>query len=402
MNNHNNMNILIVAERFWPEVGAAPSRLMNMAIGLKEQGCEIDILSSLPNYPKGKIFDDYKGCISKHEQHFGINIFRYWVYATVSHNPIARAINMFSFAIMIWLFALKTKRIKQYDYVIIQTPTLVSAASAMTIFKKLYHKKCILNVSDIWPSTAVDMGVMKEGSKSHQFMTWLEKFLYDNSDAILGQSQEILNHIKNYLPNTPQLLYRNLQTHHLHEAHTTKHQPLRLVFSGMLGVAQDVLSIIKNVPFSNLGVEFHIVGGGKQYDAIKQYIDANPNCGVTIYGFLPKERIPNLLQDFDVSLVPLATHIQGAFPSKIYDIIPLGLPIIFSGKGEPADFINNHKLGYTSSPEDYEALIDNIKHLCYLSNAEYHKLSENCIAVSRDLLDFQLQIKTTFSFIKSI
>ena len=99
------MNILIVAERFWPEVGAAPSRLMNMAEGLKEQGCKIDILSSLPNYPKGKIFDDYKDCISKHEQHNGINIFRYWVYATVSHNPIARAINMFSFAIMIWLFS---------------------------------------------------------------------------------------------------------------------------------------------------------------------------------------------------------------------------------------------------------------------------------------------------------
>ena len=51
------MKILLVAERYWPEVGAAPSRLANMAEGLKAKGCEVDVLTSLPNYPKGEIFD---------------------------------------------------------------------------------------------------------------------------------------------------------------------------------------------------------------------------------------------------------------------------------------------------------------------------------------------------------
>jgi hypothetical protein len=37
----------------------------------------------------------------------------------------------------------------------------------------------------------------------------------------------------------------------------------------MLGVAQDVLGIVKNIPFKELGVEFHIYGGGKQLDDIK-------------------------------------------------------------------------------------------------------------------------------------
>ena len=50
------MKILIVAERYWPEVGAAPSRLANMAEGLKENGCDVEVLTGLPNYPKGKIF----------------------------------------------------------------------------------------------------------------------------------------------------------------------------------------------------------------------------------------------------------------------------------------------------------------------------------------------------------
>ena len=396
------MNILIVAERFWPEVGAAPSRLMNMAEGMKEHGCQVDILTSLPNYPKGEIFDGYKNCMSKHEVFKDMNIFRYWVYATVSQNPIARAINMFSFAIMIWLFALKAKRIKQYDYVIIQTPTLVSAASAMMIFKKLYHKKSILNVSDIWPSTAVDMGVMREGSYSHKFMAWLERFLYRNCDAVLGQSQEILDHIKQHIPSTPQFLYRNLQVHHTQQVHTKKHQPLRLVFSGMLGVAQDVLSIVKNVPFYELGVEFHIVGGGKQFDDIKQYVNTHPNSGIHLYGFVPKEDIPNLLKDFDASIVPLVTYIRGAFPSKIYDIIPLGLPILLCGQGEPAEFITQYQLGRISNPNNYNSLIDNINELCQLPDDEFMNLSKTCIEVSKTLLDFNKQIQHVISFIKDI
>ena len=396
------MNILIVAERFWPEVGAAPSRLMNMAEGLKKQGCEVDVVTSLPNYPKGEIFEGYKRCLSKYESHRGINIFRYWVYATVSHNPIARVVNMFSFAIMIWLFAFKFKRIKQYDYVVIQTPTLVSAVSAMVLFKKVYSKKCILNVSDIWPSTAVDMGVMKEGSRSYQFMAWCEQFLYKNCDAVLGQSQEILTHIKQHIPSKPQFLYRNLQSHQTQQVHTSKHQPLKLVFSGMLGVAQDVLSIVKNVPFQKLGVEFHIIGGGKQFDDIQQYLNTHPNCGIYLYGYVPKEEIPNLLKEFDASIVPLVTYIRGAFPSKIYDIIPLGLPILLCGQGEPAEFITQYKLGITSAPNEYNSLIDNINELCQLSDQEFENLSKTCIEVSQTLLDFNKQIKHTVSFIKEI
>lgn len=156
------MKILIVTERYWPEVGAAPSRLANMAEGLKNRGNKVDVLTSLPNYPKGRIFDEYRKYLSKKEVHNGVTLFRYWMYATVSRSPIARIINMFSFAIMLWIFGLKRKRIKEYDIFIIQTPTLIVASSAMMLFKGIYRKKCYINVSDIWPLTAVDMGAMKK------------------------------------------------------------------------------------------------------------------------------------------------------------------------------------------------------------------------------------------------
>lgn len=420
------MRVLLVAERYWPEVGAAPSRLANMAEGLKKQGCEVDVLTSLPNYPKGRIFDGYRGCISKHEVHGDVNLFRYWIFATVSRNPVFRILNMFSFAVMIWLFGFKRKRIKSYDCVIIQTPTLVVAKSAMRLFNGVYGKKCVLNVSDIWPLTAVDMGAVKMGSRSWKYMAGLEKYLYKKADGVLGQSEEILNHVAQdmlvqqgkwdetklrdtdevlnsmlWKENKKLFLYRNLQTYHVGE-HKAKNPKLKLVFSGMLGVAQDVAGIVKNVPWKELNVEFHILGGGKQLDEIQAWIAENPDAGVFAHGFVPKEEIAGRLQEMDASIVPLVTRIRGAFPSKVFDILPQGLPILYCGGGEGAAFIARREAGYTSAPGDYNALIENIKKLRDLSTEEYEAMSARCVKISQEELYFDKQMKETYDFLAAL
>lgn len=397
------MKILLVTERYWPEVGAAPSRLANMAEGLKSLGNDVDVLTSLPNYPKGRIFDGYRGRICKEESRNGVNLIRYWIYATVSKSPIARILNMFSFAIMIWLFAFRRKLIRSYDAVIIQTPTLVAAKSAVRLFKRGYGKKVILNVSDIWPSTAVDMGALKEGSRSYRYLAGCEKYLYKHSDAILGQSNEILQHIAQFKDCPSRMfLYRNLQVYPMDKEYKKKGNPVKVVFSGMLGVAQDVAGIVRNVPFKELGMEFHILGGGKQLEEIQAYISEHPDCNVFAHGFVPKEEIASRMEAFDASIVPLATRIRGAVPSKIYDILPQGIPILFCGGGEGASFISSHDTGYVSDPGDYDGLIDNLKKLRDLSEVEYEKMSANCIRTSKDELNFDKQMRECNEFISSV
>ena len=419
------MKILLVAERYWPEVGAAPSRLANMAEGLKRHGFDVDVLTALPNYPQGHVFKGYRGCLSKHELRGGVNVFRYWLYATVEKNPIARILNMFSFAVMIWLFAFKRCLIKQYDVIIIQTPTLVVAASAMVLFKKLYGKRCVLNVSDIWPLTAIDMGVFTARSRSGRFMAVLEKFLYRQADAVLGQSEEILNHVAQdmmrlngkwnqedvdtdevlnsqlWKENKKLFLYRNLQTYRVSE-HKTRNSTLKLAFSGMLGVAQNVAGMVKEVPWKEIGVEFHIFGGGKQLEDIQKWIAEHPDGGVYAHGFVPKEKIADLLREMDGSIVPLATRIRGAFPSKVFDILPQGLPILYCGGGEGARFITEHNVGFVSAPGDYNALEENIKRLREMSTNEYEALSRRCIMVSREELDFEKQMEACCKWLQGL
>lgn len=420
------MRILIIAERYWPEVGAAPSRLANMAEGLKQEGAKVDMLTGFPNYPKGEIFEAYKGRISMKETVRGINVFRYWMYATVSRAPIARLLCMFSLAFTLWGFAFKRKRILSYDLVIIQTPTLVVASSAMILFKKLYHRKCVLNVSDIWPITALDMGVLAKESRSYKFLALLERFLYRNANGFMGQSEEILNHIaqeidtkgssydntqkdtddilnsKKWTGNKRLFLYRNLQHYEDVEPHQKETHTLKIVFCGMLGVAQDVLGIVQQVNFKELGVEFHIIGGGNQFDEIDEWCKTHPDSNVYTYGFVPKREIPSKLEKMDASIVPLVTRIRGAVPSKIYDILPQGIPIIFCGGGEAAQFVQRNNVGFSCPPSDYDTLRQLIIRLRDISAEDYEALSKNCLCVSKDQLEFKSQMNKCYDFLSTI
>ncbi len=395
------MNILLVSFYYYPEIGAAPSRITNMAEGLKERGHEVDILTCLPNYPRGKIFEGYRGTPYKYEEHNGIHIYRYWSYATISKNPLLRAWGMVSFAMTLWSFAFKVKKIRNYDRVIIQSPPLPVASSALLLFKALYKKCTVVNISDLWPLSAVELGAMKEGSRICKIFGSLEKFIYRKSSAILGQSQEIVNHVCSMQPHKETFLYRNLSKFNGTVPEKERGATLKIVYAGLLGVAQDILGLIQQVNFKELGAEFHIYGNGNQALQIGEFIK-NEDRGVYYHGFLSKDLIVQELSNYDVSLIPLTVRIKGAVPSKIFDVLPLGLPILFCGEGEGAQIIRDFKIGYVSPSGEYASLINNIKELKSLSNENYKRLVENCLQVSKNEFDFDVQMDKCVEFIKAL
>ena len=394
------MNILIASCRYYPEIGAAPVRITNMAKSLKCMGHQVDVLTCLPCYPQNKKFEGYRHCFTRKEAIDGITIFRYWANASVSTNPIVRAISMFSFAITLWMFAIHINRIKKYDVVVIQTPTIASAASAMHLFKGLFKKKVILNVSDLWPLTGVALGAMHEGQVSYKYMAHLENYLYRSSDGIIGQSQEILDYVKAKQPEKQLFLYRNLQLTGTRKHHSLqRHKPLKIVYAGLFGVPQGILSLIKSVDFKQLGVEMHLYGGGCQTQDIKKYIESG-DYNVFYHGFVSKDEINELLPKYDVSIVPLSVSILGAVPSKLYDLMPLGVPTIFCGGGEGADIVLQNRIGLVSTPGDYTELREKIQSFRDMSDDEYSGYVSRCISVSRDMFSYDVQLEKLIGFIE--
>ncbi len=400
------MRVLIVSFYYPPEMGAAPSRISNMAEGLRAEGATVDVLAPLPNYPQGRIFDGYRHCFSKHETLGGINVFRYWTYATVSKNPVARLLSMLVFALDIWLFGLKFWRIRRYDRVIVQSPPLPIGFSAVLLFRCLYRKNTVLNISDLWPTSAIELGAVREGSLNHKVLKWMERFVYKHACAYQGQSQEIIDHVERFGFRKPHFLYRNLQP--IEAIGPTPaggvgggasgRRPLLLVYAGLLGVAQDILGLIQAVDFKALGAELHIYGGGNQAEAIEQYVKIH-DCGVVCHGYKAKEEINRALGRYHASIVPLAVAIKGAVPSKIFDLLPHGTPIIFCGGGEGERIVNQHRLGLVSAPGDYGQLRENIVRLRDMSDDDYSQLRHNCLQAARGEFSFAEQMKKYVAFL---
>ena len=54
------MKVTLITQYYKPEMGAPQNRLYEMCTELKKLGVDISVVTGMPNYPTGKIFDTYK------------------------------------------------------------------------------------------------------------------------------------------------------------------------------------------------------------------------------------------------------------------------------------------------------------------------------------------------------
>ena len=341
---------MIITSYFPPEIGAASNRIFHLAEGLKND-YNVSVVTPLPNYPTGKIFKDYKGKFSSKTEENGITINRLWIYASVSKNKFLRLFAMLSYSFsLIWFFIWH----KIPDKVIVQSPPLLVSFTCM-FFLRSKKRKLILNVSDLWPSAGLELGALKEGF-AYNTLKRLEAFNYKKADLILGQSNEILSHIKTITTKPELFLYRNFPEIEFPKlvANTLPEGKIKMVYAGLLGVAQGIYKLCKELDYN--GIELHIYGSGAEEEAIKNLIDSKKDLPLYFHGRVTRDELHRVLLDYDITIIPLLNRIYGSVPSKIFEYAKLGLPMLYFGGGEGEAVIKDNKLGWVAKESDYTDL----------------------------------------------
>ena len=103
-----------------------------------------------------------------------------------------------------------------------------------------------------------------------------------------------------------------------------------------------------------------MVGDGPEK---QQLMDRASSMGLKNIRFLdpfPREKMPALLASADIALVVLKTRLPGSVPSKIYEAMGTGLPIVVAAEGEAADIVCAAKAGIVVSPGDIKGIFDAI------------------------------------------
>jgi glycosyltransferase involved in cell wall biosynthesis len=102
--------------------------------------------------------------------------------------------------------------------------------------------------------------------------------------------------------------------------------------------------------------------------------------------------MPATLSSYGGALIPLVRNILGAVPSKIYEAMAAGLPILFSGEGEGAKIIREHHTGWVNSPGDWKTLEANIKQFKSLPLESFQEFRRKNRNVAREFFDRSRQI----------
>jgi len=386
--------IVIISNYYPPEMGAAANRIKNMAEGLRDQGNDVTVICPIPNYPMGRIFKEYKGKFRIDEKSNGIVVKRYWIFPSISKNIIVRFFSMISFASSMWLslfWLLKNKP----NLFIIQSPPLFVALSGL-VLSKVVRSKSFLNVSDLWPLSGFELGLIKKGV-FYSLLEKIELFNYKLADKIIGQSEETIVYIKKKVSKEC-LVYRNVPFYKEFKI-TQKKEPFRIVYAGLLGYAQGILNICKQVNFKDLDVEFHIYGSGMEESAIIDFLKSN-NRNIFFHGKLDADKIKDEILKYDVALVSLVDKIYGAVPSKIFELMQLKIPVLFSGKGEGADIVRKEEVGLCSVPGDYNSLIENIRTFKKMDSYSFNEFSKKCFNAHVNKYNLELEMIKLLNFIK--
>lgn len=343
--------VLIITSYYPPESGAASNRIHHLADGLSRKGFSVSVITPLPNYPTGRVFDSYKGVFQKTVVEEGIKVHRLWLYASNSKNKVLRLFAMISYSLsLIWFFIAK----KVPKTVIVQSPPLLVAFTCM-LFLKNEDRTLILNVSDLWPMAGLDLGAFKKNF-SYKVLERIEKINYKRASLILGQSEEILDHVNSIFPNKAVMLYRNFPdfTPPVIQHNEDSAKRIQIVYAGLLGIAQGIYRLCKNLDYTN--VEFHIYGDGSEKAQIERFIEKNPDLPVIYHGSVSRHLLHEALLGYDITIIPLLNRIYGSVPSKIFEYARLGLPMLYFGGGEGEDVIRTHELGWVVEPSNFKAL----------------------------------------------
>ncbi|KLU66902.1 alpha-monoglucosyldiacylglycerol synthase [Desulfosporosinus acididurans] len=356
------MRILMLTQYFPPESGAAQVRLKEVAKGLQANGHQVTVVTAFPNHPSGIIPPEYQGHWRMKDEVDGIPLWRTWIYPVQRGRFWKRLLNYFSFVFSsFWGLSKAGKQ----DILFFESPPLFLGITAL-IYGRFTRTKIIMNISDLWPESAVALGLVNSrwmiGAAE-----WLEKLLYRRSWKISCQTEGIRSsllergvpsHKVTFLPNgvNLDLFAPRERDEALAQKLGIKKDDFVLIYAGTMGYAQGLETVIKTAELlqEEPGICFLFVGDGTEKPMLEDLVKEKGLQNVSFVDFQPVQEMPRYFSLASASIVPLKKNklFAGARPSKMFPALGSEVPVIYSGEGEAAELVLSSGGGVVVEPEN--------------------------------------------------
>lgn len=341
--------IIVISQFFGPDQSAVGQFLADFANGASEAGHDVRVICGRGDYladeATARSVAQREGLESADRAagNESIRVDRVRT-ATFSQSKLRKLISYATFyAGALW----EALRIPNPDVVVTLTAP-PGLAWIGWLVKHIHGCRHVAWEMDLYPDIAIALEIHVAG-----WTSWILDFPRRRADAVIVPGQcmkaRLLQH---QIPDDRILVVENwADGRRIFPLSFPKQKPLRILYSGNLGMAHDVATIrAVIVQLANLS-EFHFVfsGGGV---ARRELIDFCKKLGIenaSFPGYVLLEDLGASLAECHVGLVTQKSSTLGAVvPSKIYGLMAAGRPVLYIGPAEatPALLIEKFNCGW--------------------------------------------------------
>ena len=376
------MKLLFITDNFPPESNAPATRTHEHCKEWIKGGVDVTVITCAPNFPKGKVYDDYKNRWQQEEIIDGIRVIRVWSYITANEGFTKRILDYISFSITSFFAGLFIKT----DIIIATSPQFFTAISGrlLSFFK---GKPWIMEVRDLWPDSIAAVGSMNKSSKPFKVLKKIEHHLYLSASKIVV----VTDSFKKYLVKTHQIkakkvgVFKNgVITNNLKKPKSNDMLSLKeslglknkivISYMGTHGLAHGLEFILESISkIKDSKYHFLFVGDGAEKQNLLEYSKTLESNNFTFLESVSKNEMPLYIGISDFSLVNLkkSVEFENVIPSKIFENIAMYKPILLGVEGESKKLIENYKVGVAFEPENAQSFINAIHEIQKINRKDF-------------------------------
>ena len=251
-------------------------------------------------------------------------------------------------------------KLGKIDYLITTSPPPLISFTGFFL-AKIKKAKLVYDVRDIWPDVAIEMGSFSEGSLYYKVFKYIANFMYKHSDYITTVSPGKVEKIKGYVFDKTKVKYisNGLDDNFVNfdiDLETVKKFNLdkkdTVVYIGNVGLAQnlDALVDLANDYNDKKNIQFLIFGDGAYKEKIKNKINELNLSNIKLAGKIEYRKVYTVLKYSKISFISLKNdNMTDSVPTKIFDALGAGCPVLLLAKGDSCDIIDEVDFGEHTS-----------------------------------------------------
>ncbi len=389
------MHILFLTDNFPPEVNAPASRTFEHCREWVAAGHRVTVITCAPNFPTGKVFPGYRNRLRQTETVDEIQVIRVWSYITANEGFAKRILDYVSFMVSAILAGLFVPR---PDVIVGTSPQFFTAVGAR-ILGTLRRVRWVFELRDIWPESIKAVSAIEGESAVIRWLERLELHLYRHAKRVVAVTYAFKQNLveRGIDPDKIDVVTNGVDLSRYGPRPRDAEIEARLGFEGCFvagyvgthGMAHALETLIDAAALlaarpDGRDIRILLIGDGARKAALVAEAERRSLTNLVFLDSVPKDQIIRYWSVLDTAIIHLRDTplFRTVIPSKLFEAMGMGLPILMGVEGEAGDIVRDGETGIGFKPEDAVALADALVQLAHDAQLR-DRLKANALRVAK-------------------